>query len=254
MTLLETIQFIAHQTYYDEDGYSYSVTLLPPMSVAEIAEFQSGMPEKHLPEEVKEMLLITRGFEHPFLGEVCFNRHTSPWQNELLPKGIALASDGRGNDFWIDVLPDGSWGSILFIDHDPPVLMRFSLNLQEFFMLLHEDMTAEVDCSVFSELYSSIEIAIYDDGEVIEPKGDATTLPLPQDLILPEYYRIETIEGANEGFVLDGGYSDFVYKIPDQLTWIIEVRPQRDFWGRRIPGKFGPRKPLLIRLLEKIIG
>jgi hypothetical protein len=254
MTLLETITFIADQTYYHEDGEAYSVALLPPMSVTEIAEFQSGMPENHLPEEVKEMLLITRGIEHPFLDEVSFDRHTSPWQKELLPKGISLATDGRGNDFWIDILPDGSWGSVLFIDHDPPVLMRFSLNLQDFFMLLHEDMTAEVDCSFFSKLYSSVEIAIHNAGEEIKPKGDATTLPLPPSMALPEYYRIETIEEENSGFVLEGGYSSFAYKIPGQLTWIIEVSPQKDFWGRRIPGKFGPRRSLLIRLLKKIIG
>ncbi len=40
MSLLQTVQFIADQTYYDEDG--------------ELAEFQATLPERYLPPEVRE--------------------------------------------------------------------------------------------------------------------------------------------------------------------------------------------------------
>lgn len=122
-------------------------------------------------------------------------------------------------------------------------------------MLLHEDMAAEADSSYFSKLYGPLQGAISNAGEEVRPKGDATAFTLPKDLALPAYYRVETIEEPNGGFVWAGqSHSNFVYKIPDQLTWIIEVRERRSFFGRVVPGKFGRRKSLLERLLEKIFN
>lgn len=43
---------------------------------------------------------------------------------EVLPRGYSIATDGQGNFWAIDVDRSGDWNSILFVSHDPPVVVR----------------------------------------------------------------------------------------------------------------------------------
>jgi hypothetical protein len=41
----------------------------------------------------------------------------------FVPRGIAIAAVGAGSFWVVDVRSDGSWGPVLFVAHDPPVIV-----------------------------------------------------------------------------------------------------------------------------------
>lgn len=250
MTLLETVLSITKQTYYDEDGEAFRAELLPPMLPAELARFQQRLPGP-IPREIADMLAVTKGITHPFLESVCPRINHDSWDDRLLPNAVYLAHDGRGNGFWVDVKSTGEWGAVLFVDHDPPIIMSFADSLQVFYELLYEDMREPGYESAFYQLYERVGGEIYQQDENVRPESNVSGLDIPAGTQLPQFYRVARIKASGEGFAW-GLYAsdDFLLKLPDQLVWIVEVVEQRDVLGRPVAGQYGRRKGWVERFFD----
>jgi len=256
MSPLEAIKQLEANEYRTEDGDVFRFTLLPSLSDEEIETFRKTLSRQHLPEEIRELLEYTTGLDGGFVEGFNFHQLTEwSWDDRLFPNSVYIGTDGRGNQWVVDVDSAGNWGPVYFIDHDPPVVMRFADSLANFLMLFHQD-GKDPDRSEFNRLYGPVESAIYDAGENPVPTGD-----LGYDLSrvpgLPKMYRVESLEDESTiGFVWAlGGNDNFIYRLPDRPVWIIEVQEAKDFWGRKNPGvparrRVGPLEWLLKLILK----
>jgi len=133
------------------EKFSHSVTLRAGLSKAEIARFQAELPGP-LPPEIAEVLACSAGFEVN-LGRLLNsrNRVTGPTVvlftgngNVALPGVLAcpipLLGDGFGNFWVVDVSPNGAWGAVVFVCHDPPV---FVIQARDFACFLDQVLDPE---------------------------------------------------------------------------------------------------------------
>jgi hypothetical protein len=140
MTPLELIQFYEGRLFTDEDGHTHMLELLPPLPAATIDAVEQQLPCP-LPTEMRNLLSFTRGFANgpvdwfEFIGlsetdALFFDRWGIP---EIIPFAVPIAGDGFGN-FWIVDLTSTSttWGPIVFVCHDPPVLVYQANDLSTF--------------------------------------------------------------------------------------------------------------------------
>lgn len=253
MSPLEAVKILEAGSYYDEDGGSYSVELFPAMTEAELSHFAASMPEGILQPEMEEMLRYTSGITHPYLDIFDLRIPANQYDNPFFPGSIHLGNDGAGNQWLLDVTATGDdWGAVYFLDHDPPVVMRFADSLADFFLLL-DQLGRNPEESAFERLLGDVDSSIYRAGLDPQPTGDLG-YDLSEIDALPALYRVESLEkGGKQGFVwaLHRGYG-FVYKFPDRPVWVVEVKEAKDMLGRKKPGIPAPRRrSLLERLLDK---
>ncbi len=219
--------------YQDEDGDTYSITLLPGMSPEEITAVAANMPKGLLPEEIIELLSYASGLEYGWLDEIRFTDKLRGWNDRFFAHPITLCGDGRGNSWIVDVDSEGNWGPVYFMDHDPPVLMKFADDLAGFLLLLDEDGKNR-NKSFFQKLYGPIEGEIYNCGR--HPVADYHhAYDLSSVSNLPEAYRVESLENQppGAGFMwAPNRHEDFVARLGDRPVWIIEVKKRPDLLKR----------------------
>jgi len=122
-TAADLLRAAAGRVVVDEDGHEEIVRLLPALSAEELAKLEAVIPCP-LPADARELLRLTRGLEGCPLESVDFSGLMEPIFEELFPCGLPIAHDGYGN-YWIVDLTSKSrhWGPVLFVCHDPPVLV-----------------------------------------------------------------------------------------------------------------------------------
>jgi hypothetical protein len=103
------------------------------MSDVEILLLQSRLPCE-IPADIKELMSLTAGLGDTLLADIDFSgRITGMDLNELLPYGLAIANDGFGNSWSIDLQPSSTdWGPVYFVCHDAPVMLLQSPTLAHF--------------------------------------------------------------------------------------------------------------------------
>jgi hypothetical protein len=125
--LLETLKRLEKSAYTNDDGEQRAFKLLPPLSHAELKQLRKQLPCE-IPAEVEEALLFSRGVqnvEHTD-GSVDLSglSVSGQWLEDFAPHAVAIASDGQGNSWSIDLSPDSKvWGPVYFFCHDPPVIV-----------------------------------------------------------------------------------------------------------------------------------
>ena len=115
---------------------------MPPVSADQLRELERTLPGP-LPEEIRELLVVTRGFDNgPY--EVDFSGFARDGQGlkipggvreffEVFPCALPIATDGCGNDWMVDLTNRAVvWGPIFFACHDPPVFAFTARDLREF--------------------------------------------------------------------------------------------------------------------------
>lgn len=138
MTPLEQLASIMNERYISEDEDEYKVELMAGLSDQEIDRFKDRLSSKRIPDEIKELLKFAGGFGFYGLDYVTFGLNEFSGFEEIFPFSIELASDGFGN-FWIlDILPNGDWSHVYYVCHDPAVIIKHSENLAEFIYHVHE--------------------------------------------------------------------------------------------------------------------
>src|SRR5437867_7269040 len=114
------------------ERFSKTVTLRAGLTEDEIALFQTQMPGR-LPIEIRELLIYSAGFE-TITNQIPKSPRTSGNVSVLftgngnvglsfLPWPVSLLGDGCGNFWVVDVNSSGAWGAVLFVCHDPPVVV-----------------------------------------------------------------------------------------------------------------------------------
>ena len=138
MSLVELVREGAKVRLTDEEGEPISIELLPGLTPAEIEELEGTLPCP-LPAEVRELLELCGGVDGVG-AEVDFSRlRGTNVLHDLFPHGLAIASDGFGNFWTVDLWPSSQeWGPIYFHCHDPPMILLQSPSLRHFLGALFE--------------------------------------------------------------------------------------------------------------------
>lgn len=123
------------------EGFSAAIKLKPGLTEDQIAKFASRLPGT-LPPEIGALLAYSSGFE---IDLSCLIKTPSKFHSasvqftgsgevefDVFPFAIDLLGDGYGNFWLVDVNPDGAWGAIIYLSHDPPVVVVQSPDLQSF--------------------------------------------------------------------------------------------------------------------------
>ena len=118
----------------DEDGKRVALTVHDGLADEQIAavEEEYGLP---LPGELRRLLAHTRGIDGA-LEVVDFSGTGGFELLDVFPAGLAIADDGFGNSWVVDLTPAArDVAPVFFACHDPPVILLQSASVGEF---LHE--------------------------------------------------------------------------------------------------------------------
>lgn len=142
MKLVDLVKQAEGRTIVNENGRREPLRLLAPASVDQLRKLERTLPDP-LPEEIGELLTVTRGFENgPY--EVDFSGFSRDGQGLRIPGGVCeffkvfhcalpIAVDGCGNNWIIDFTKGASaWGPVFFACHDPPVFVFTASDVREF--------------------------------------------------------------------------------------------------------------------------
>lgn len=104
MYSLEIIRQAQADRLMDEDGYVVTLELLPGLSQAVLHDFARRVPCP-VPQEIEELLSACRGF-YGTIGQVDFTGRDLDFEFEaVFPFGLAIAADGHGNFWVVDLHP-----------------------------------------------------------------------------------------------------------------------------------------------------
>lgn len=120
----------------EEDGEEpYVFTPFPPCTEEEIELFASEL-SRPLPDDIRELLRFSRGFEGGPVDRIDFlGENTHGGQMLLYP--LEIYPDGLGNAWMLDIDPAGmAWGPVYYWCHDPPVLIYQCADLTEFLLAI----------------------------------------------------------------------------------------------------------------------
>jgi hypothetical protein len=121
----------------------------------EISNLSSRLPGL-LPVESEELLTYAAGFSSSDLGPVDFTGRSVRFSFvEVSPFGIPVASR-HGNSWVIDLDRNGTWSSVLYFSHDPPVVLIQFDSLTQFINALgdHQNVTEAANHAA-AEIYKA---------------------------------------------------------------------------------------------------
>ena len=123
MTPLQVIETYRGQAF-SEGGDALELDYLPGLTPGEIAKIESELPCP-MPGELRDLLGVCSGIEGGLLDWIRFSGDPSAFaMDEVFPNGRAIAGDGCGNFWIVDLLPSSTaWGPIYFACHDAPVIL-----------------------------------------------------------------------------------------------------------------------------------
>lgn len=110
----------------------------PGYSKQDVEELATHFPQKHIPDEMAELLRFCPALQFERIGEVRFDAVHEAVFEELFPCALPLAHDGAGNVWIVDIDSNGNWGKVLYLCHDPAVVAVQSQNLADFLLHIHE--------------------------------------------------------------------------------------------------------------------
>jgi SMI1/KNR4 family protein SUKH-1 len=192
-----------------------------------------------VPPMMRELLLYAAGFHFEPFGSVSFVDVDSFAFEDLLPTSIALAGDGGGNFWVVDVNSQtGAWGRVVFVSHDPPVLVVQAADLSEFI----EQVLGIVrpgQRQAWSESRDTAVSRAWRDEPYLMSRTEA--LASGDELVaefaerVPEPYRIADLRGAPNGVGFSWGRAGPAAKprrCGAELLFAVEVAKRGSFLSR----------------------
>jgi hypothetical protein len=171
MTLRQLLEAVRAETFQTEDGEEYSVQLQPGLSDQEYREFAAQFPVPP-PEEVRELLLHTRGFTFDPVEEVALTGNDGFEYADAFPHGVPLCGDGYGNFWVVDVNPEsGAWAPIFYACHDPPVFAIQCATLTEFLQELFK--MGRLEPNAIDRVHEEAVFEIWDRNPGLAPAPEA---------------------------------------------------------------------------------
>lgn len=225
MTPLEKLKSIVYEKYFSEDEEEYQVELKEGLSDAQIDALAENLPTSQIPNEIRELLKFSSGFEFYGLDEVTFDGVGQFGFEEIFPNSVQLAGDGFGNFWVLDIDKNGKWGSVFYVCHDPAVIVKHSDDLTQF--IEH----------------------INDFGK----NGNKSNLELIQEKVVMDIWRQDNffIELENAKQSIDLSLKNFAFSLPDNFV-IADLRNKKNQSGFAW-GKFGPNIEKAIRHETELI-
>ncbi|MBC7928838.1 MAG: SMI1/KNR4 family protein [Bryobacteraceae bacterium] len=134
LTTREVIQSALKQHLSDEDGKPIRPRLLPGLTADELDDFSRSLRVAP-PDDVLDLLRFCSGIEGT-LDQLDFTRRSLGdgfGLDFLVPHGVAIAHDGCGNCWVVDIPPESpGWGPIYFLCHDAPVMLLQAATVRQF--------------------------------------------------------------------------------------------------------------------------
>ncbi len=120
------------ETYFPfAEGERFSFDLLPALNGFELRKFARRFSYP-LPEEIKELLSYSRGFDFYSFDKIDFTRQEFELEGAFT-NPIDLTNDAFDNHWIIDIDPeDGSWGKVFYVCHEPAVVVLQAHSLAQF--------------------------------------------------------------------------------------------------------------------------
>lgn len=132
MSLLEIVKKVATIEMLDENQSPYTFKILPGISKKEIETLEKRLPCP-IPDDVKELLVYSSGFENCILQSLDFTGSLSFEISDISPHTLPIAHDGMGNFWFIDLTSQSkTWGPVFFACHNPAVIIYQSDTLEQF--------------------------------------------------------------------------------------------------------------------------
>lgn len=239
MTPKQQLEAILTHNYQSEDGDSYQIELLAGMTQSEIENFESQLPTNTLPNEIKELLSFSKGFEFYGLEEVRFDTFGHFGFEEMFPNSVQLAGDGFGN-FWIlDIDSKGNWNSVYFVCHDPAVIVKHSENLVEFIKHVDE-FGLKGSQSNLDIIHEKTVKDIWDEKVGIMKQNEKDYSFENGQFELPDMFLVAdlTDKPVKTGFPWGkSGPNAKIIRPTDDPIWIVEKRIKKGFLSRLFGGK-----------------
>lgn len=237
MTPKEKLTSFLDNKYVSEDGEEYQVKLLEGLGDEEIESLKTQLPKEYLPEEIRELLTQTRGFEFHAFNEIIFDSVNHFGFEEFFPNSVQLAGDGFGN-FWIlDIDDNGNWGCVFYVCHDPAVVVKHSENLTEFISHIDEFGRQGIG-SHLDEIHEKVVLDIWEGNnglmslEEAKQSADASLTEFAEKL--SENYVIADLRKKlnKTGFAWGkfGPNIENAKRHGSELIWAIE-KPEKKKWG-----------------------
>jgi hypothetical protein len=163
MSPKEIIESVRDERFQDEDGDEFAITLHPGLSEAEYQEFAGRFPVPP-PEEIRELLRFTRGFDFAPVDRVDLRGELDFEDESIFPLGLPICGDGYGNFWVVDVNPEsGAWAPIFYACHDPPVVAYQAPTLAEFLAELFKQGRPDAT-SVVDHVHEEVVFAIWNEN------------------------------------------------------------------------------------------
>lgn len=239
MTVTDQLKSILTEQYISEDGDKYKVELKSGLTNQQIQDLEKLLPTGQMPNEIKELLKFSSGFEFYGLEEVTFDGVGQFGFEEFFPISVQLAGDGFGN-FWIlDIDKNGNWGNVFYVCHSPAVIVKHSDNLTQFIEHVNEFgkngkksnldiIHEEVVFNIWQEDNGFIEL------EHARKAGDTVLKSFAQSL--PDNFVIADLRNKSNqnGFSWGkfGSNIDNVKRHETELIWGIEKPIKKGFLSR----------------------
>ncbi len=133
MDPVEEIRRAQATSLVDEDGDEVVLECAPPLTEAEIEQLQAEVGGA-LPRELRALLEYTAGIDGTALDTIDFTGQNMAFEERnLFPSGLAIAHDGFGNFWVLDLIPDeAETASVFYACHDPPVVLYQSGDIGHF--------------------------------------------------------------------------------------------------------------------------
>ena len=234
MTVTEKLKSILTEQYVSEDGDEYKVELKEGLTDLQINELAKRLPTGQVPNEIRELLRFSSGFEFYGLEEVTFDGVGQFGFEKFFPNSVLLAGDGYGN-FWIlDIDNKGNWGNVFYVCHDPAVIVKHSENLTQFIEHI-SDFGKNGNKSNLDIIHEKVVMDIWskNDGFIELEKARQSTdtilknfaLTLPDNFVIADL-RDKTIQS---GFAWGkyGPNIDNAKRHENELIWGVEKRSKK---------------------------
>lgn len=232
MKPIDKLKSLLDTEYESEDGDQYKIELLDGFTDAELEEYKELLPEKHLPDEITELLKFARGFEFYSLEEVRFDTYSQFGFEELFPNSIPLAGDGFGNFWVLDIDLNGHWKEVYYVCHDPAVVVKHSEDLTDFIEHI-DDFGKNKGESHLDIIHQSIVMDIWDSKpSLIECDKNVHQFSNINENELPELFTINdlTHKSIKAGFIWGKDWSNLkIIRDGDNAVWVVEKKRKRSF-------------------------
>jgi hypothetical protein len=239
MTVTEQLKSLLDQTYISEDGDEYKIELLPGLTDNEIDNLAKGLPTGQIPNDVRELLRFTKGFEFYGFDEITFDGVGQFGFENIFPYSVQLGHDGFGN-FWIlDIDSKGNWGNVFYVCHDPAVVVKHSETLSEFIKHIDE-FGKDIQNSNLNIIHDKTVFDIWKDNngfiEINEARNSNDTTLKHFALTLADNFVVADLRNKpnKSGFAWGkfGPNLDKTIKCSDELIWGIEKPEKKGFFSK----------------------